>query len=139
MEKILIITSNDTSHLFKDFIKALGEYYVSYIVSSLGQAQNIVETGVDKVVMYPFYINIHGYPIAAEKDLRKFAGYYFWKKEIASKNIPTIVVDLRTLDDDQYSIQDIMNEDWKQHPQVTFLERIEGFVDWDKLVELIKL
>ncbi len=137
MEKILFITSDDSiDWAFKHEIELLEKDYECHVVSSLSAAQKIVQEGVDTVVMYPFYIKWANYNISAREDLRCFAGYYFWKQELAEKKIPTIVVDFHMQIND--FMEAIMKMEWKEDHHVVFFSHDGRWKTAAALVELIK-
>ncbi|MEI7616874.1 MAG: hypothetical protein WCJ54_09205 [Actinomycetota bacterium] len=140
MKKILFITSdNSAGWAFQNEIEILGKRYQCYIVSSLSKAFTILQQGVNKVVMYPFYIAWHNYEIkshSSNEDLRNLAGYYFWKQELEAKKIPTIVVDLE-MQVREY-MEEIEKKDWKNNPDVTFFYHDGRYKNSQKLAELIK-
>lgn len=137
MKKILFITSDDSvSWAFKNEIELLENNYECHVVSSLFDAQKIAQEGVDKVVMYPFYITWANYAINSHEDLLCFAGYYFWKQELADKKIPTIVVDFQ-MQIDLY-MEAIMKMEWKEDSHVVFFSHNCRWKNTEELVELIK-
>jgi hypothetical protein len=120
--KILFITATKTEWwAFKDEIEILSKEHKCYLTSSLSEAYKILQNGIDKVVIYPFSIGYADYTINMSKDPQTFAGYYFWKQELAIKGIPTIVVDF------EIQLASFMNKiiwtDWEDAPKVTFFHR----------------
>jgi hypothetical protein len=134
-KKILFITSNSMSKAFKNEIELLEKNYECHVVSSLYKAQKIVQSGIYKVVIYPFYIALLNYEIPVCTS-ECFAGYYFWKQELAQKGIPTIVVNFHVQPD--FFIKEIIGTGWKENLNVTFFDYNGKWQNVEELVELIK-
>jgi len=136
-KKILFITSTDTiGWAFDDEIELLGNDYECHKVSSLIEAQKIVQSGIDKVVIYPFYIARYDDIDLGDRHPRIFAGYCFWEQKLADKKIPTIVVDLHV--QPSTFLEEIIKIGWKKSPNVFFFSHDNTWENKEKLVELIK-
>jgi len=136
-KKILFIASTDTiGWAFNNEIELLGDAYECHKVSSLIEAQKIVESGVDKVVIYPFCIARYDNIDPEGLHPLIFAGYCFWKQKLTDKKIPTIVVDFHI---QHYTfIEEIIKIGWRPSPNVRFFSHDTKWATIEKLVELIK-
>lgn len=139
MKTILFITSDSTFKSFDYVIESLGEEYKAIVVDSLAKALKILETGVDQVVMYPFYIKHYGYNLNLDtnQDARVFAGYSFWKQELCQRGTPTIVVNLKNL-----QVASLMSEikkiGWDKEPNVILFDHYKGYQSSLELTNIIK-
>jgi hypothetical protein len=134
--KILFITSYSTYRAFKHTIEALGEGYQCLVVDSLAKALKLLESGVDKIVMYPFYIKYYDYNLNTNQDARVFAGYRLWKQELANKNIPIVVVNLNL--QDARIMPELMQTNWESEANVAFFDHNEGYTSSVALAEFIR-
>lgn len=149
MKKILFITEATTRWwAFMNEIDALKKLGIEcHLTDSIDQAKKILDTGVDKVVIFPFAISYPCYEfdpqVVGDKDLKYFAGYCFWKQEIFPKNIPTIIVNIYPPDYDYVAeaMEMMKQQDWKTDTNVTFFGSScsddGGRHNEKKLVELI--
>ncbi len=139
MKTILFITSDSTYKAFDYVIEELGEEYKCFVVDSLAKALKVLEAGIDQVVMYPFYIKYYGYNLnlGTTQDTRVFAGYCFWKQELAEKAIRTIVINSQKL-----QVSSLMSEiektGWDKEANVIFFDYNKGYQSSLELANLIK-
>jgi hypothetical protein len=136
MKTILFITSDSTYRSFNYVIEELGEEYKCFVVDSLTKALKVLEGGVDQVVMYPFYIKYYDYYLNTNQDPRLFAGYQFWKQELANKNIPIIVVNLNV--QDAIIMPQLIEKNWENEANVLFFNHNEGYKSSVALAKLIR-
>ncbi len=139
MKTVLFITSDSTFKSFDYVIESLGKEYKCIVVDSLTKALKILETGVDQVVMYPFYIKYYGYNLNLDtnQDTRVFAGYRFWRQELYQKGTPTIVVNLKNLQV-AYLMSEIRKIAWDKEANVIFFDHNKGYQSSIELANLIK-
>jgi hypothetical protein len=146
-KKILFITEHTTSwwafEKEMDILRTDG--FECFLTDDLVEAKKILDTGIDKVVMFPIAISYDNYEInpgtAPGKELKFLAGYCFWKQDLAKRNIPTMIVNI--YQSDYGYIADIMTilqkEDWNTDPNVVFMgSNFDSPSTTQKLVELIK-
>ncbi|MEI7558742.1 MAG: hypothetical protein WCJ45_08405 [bacterium] len=137
---ILYIASSSTiSWAFENTSEILGSRYYHHGVSALTDAQEFVHSGVDIVVMYPFYIGYLDFPFsdkqASHDNLRIFAGYHFWKQELAPKGIKTILVDLHIQHSEYIPAVRLR---WKDKPFVYFFDHLHSWESSELLAALIR-
>ena len=137
MKKILFITSSSSYFWTETQIEILGENYECISTHSLAKAKEIIESGVDKIVMYPFYISWRNYDLSlAQGDLRNMAGYYFWVKDIFPKEIPTIVVLIKI--QPKEFVTELLATGWQNEENVRFFDLDIKRQSSKTLAELIK-
>jgi len=138
MKKILFITCKDTIQSdFRNEIRILGSNYNCIVTSALTEAHTIVNLGVDRVIMYPFYITHKGYKLSSDKNPIIFAAYWFWKQEVAEKGISTIVIDFQM--QPAAFMREVKRKDWETDPNVKFFEHNNKLDTARELVKLIDI
>lgn len=136
MKKILFITSSSAYVWVQYAIEILGKDFICYSASSSYEAREYIAHGVDKVVMYPFYIGWTTGEFSDGVDLRNFAGYYFWKQYILPKNIPIIVVNLEI--QHHSFMTNLSTTAWQNQNNVIFFTHDSSWAKAQALAALIK-
>ena len=138
--RILFIGDPDfLTWAFQPEMEALEDYHQCFAVSNLELAKQFIETGLGRVVIYPFYLDFIGCKQNFKQDPQIFGGYEFWLKEIAPLDIPTIVVGFETFSKDDVNIQELTNTGWFSQPNVCFInvEKREKGTASERLLNLI--
>jgi hypothetical protein len=142
-KKILFITEVMTANwAFERELWLLKDTHECFITECLDDARERVESGVDKVVMFPFLIAYPNYEFNINPQIEvKFGmGYCFWKQELEKRNIPTIIVNIYDIHHSYIdeAMTRIMKNNWATDSNVTFFGKYPEMKDSRRLVELIK-